>query len=84
MSGGQPQKHFDMKKTTRIIIGSILTACGLGIAGFSGYLLFQGADLSVMVLIGGLLLGILLALGGIAVTRGESIRDIIEIFLLGS
>lgn len=74
-----------MNTLSKKIIGSIITICGIGVAGFSGYLLLQGYNLVITLsLIGSVLFGITLVLSGLALISGERVRDILEVIFFSS
>ena len=68
-----------MKKVIRIITGILLIVIGVGTAGLSAYALFYVRDLTLAApLLSVLLLGIAMVFAGLAMARGESVRDLIR------
>lgn len=74
-----------MKKIVKRVFGAILLAGGLSLSGLSVYLFFHSTSpVPLQGLVGMFLFGLLVGFGGFSIVTGESIREIIELLLLGS
>ena len=73
-----------MRKLFRIILGAIIAILGFGATGVGVFLIFSSADLPILISIGFVIVGLMIGAGGVAIATGARIREIIDIFLLGS
>lgn len=68
-----------MKKAIRITTSILLIVIGVGTVGLSTYALLHVRDLTMAApLLSVLLLGIAMVFAGLAIARGESVRDLLR------